>query len=98
MADMAANVLLCPALTSCSNSIFAIDKSHNQIMSLSRIILGTKDIQRLTGRSERQARRILQAVRMLLGKQPRQPVSLREYCRYAGLSEEEVVRQLGLNK
>jgi hypothetical protein len=67
-------------------------------MSLSRIILSIKDIQLLTGLGERQARRILTAVRLKFGKQPRQPVSLREYCRYSGLSEEEVVRQLGLSK
>lgn len=67
-------------------------------MSLSRIILSIKDIQRLTGRSERQARRILGAVRSSFGKQARQPVSLQEYCRYSGLSEEEVARQVGLSK
>ncbi|MBT1689162.1 hypothetical protein [Dawidia soli] len=65
-------------------------------MSLRRIILSIKDIQRLTGRSERQSRRILVAVRKKLGKQPRQPVSIQEYCRYTGLHEEDVARYLGI--
>jgi hypothetical protein len=65
-------------------------------MVLSRIILSTKDIQRITGRSERQSRAILAAVRKALGKKPRQHVSVQEYCRYTGLPEEDVVRQLAL--
>lgn len=67
-------------------------------MSLSRIILCRKDIQRLTGRSERQARYILTAIRNKLGKESHQPVSIQEYCRYTGLSEDDVARQLGINE
>lgn len=65
-------------------------------MNLSRIVLSIKDIQRLTGRSERQSRRILTAVRKMFGKRPRQPVSIQEYCRYTGLREEDVARYLGM--
>lgn len=65
-------------------------------MILNRIIIGTKDIERITGRGERQARAILASVRKALGKQPRQHVSLQEYCRHTGLSEEDVARHLNL--
>ncbi|MBT1711757.1 hypothetical protein KK062_26180 [Fulvivirgaceae bacterium PWU5] len=67
-------------------------------MSLNRIILSTKDIERITGRSERQSRAILAGVRKSLGKQPRQHVSIQEYCRHTGLPEEDVARHLGIQK
>jgi hypothetical protein len=65
-------------------------------MVLTRIIIGTKDIMRITGRSERQSRAILASIRKALGKKPRHHISLQEYCRYTGLSEEDVARHLNL--
>ena len=55
-------------------------------MKIDRIVIYSKDIARLTGKSER--------LRAWLGKAPGQPVTVQEYCRYAGVSEEEVVRAM----
>jgi hypothetical protein len=63
-------------------------------MKMDRIVIYTKDIARLTGKSERRARAYLAKLRASLGKKPDQPVTVQEYCRYAGISEEEVLRAM----
>jgi hypothetical protein len=63
-------------------------------MKMTRIVIYTKDIARLTGKSERRARAEMAKIRAKLGKEPGQPVTIQEYCRYAGIAEEEVVRAL----
>jgi hypothetical protein len=78
-------------------NIYTFEKVKRELMSLNRIVLCIKDIQRLTGRGERHARYLLTAIRKAYGKAPRQPVSIQEYCRYTGFPEEEVRRQLGLH-
>jgi hypothetical protein len=63
-------------------------------MKIDRIVIYSKDIARLTGKSERRARAIMAKLRAWLGKAPGQPVTVQEYCRYAGVSEDEVVRAM----
>jgi hypothetical protein len=70
-------------------------KTEN-IMELKRIIIYSKDIERITGRSGRYARKIMANLRRDLGKERHQLVSLGEFCAYMGLPEEEVCRQLDL--
>jgi hypothetical protein len=63
-------------------------------MKFDRIILYSKDIARLTGKSERQARTIIARLRVKLGKVSGQPITVQEYCQHANISEEEVIRHL----
>jgi hypothetical protein len=63
-------------------------------MKMKRILLYTKDIMSLTGRGERSARYAVAAIRKMHGKKCRQPISIQDYCRYAGVSEEEVIKHL----
>lgn len=63
-------------------------------MKITRIILYPKDIERLTGKSDRQARTTMARIRKRFGKEPRQPITIQEYCLYTGISESEVIRAL----
>jgi hypothetical protein len=63
-------------------------------MKFDRLFLYSKDIARLTGKSERQARTTIAIIRRNLGKAVGQPITIQEYCQYAGISEAEVVRHL----
>jgi len=63
-------------------------------MPLSRCIIYTKDICRITGKSERYARTILYSIRKEHGKQKHHLISLAEFCNYTGLNPEEVSRYL----
>jgi len=59
-------------------------------MRLKRIIIYPKDVQVLTGKSERYGRGLIQKIRGHLKKQPHQMISIKEFCDYTGLEEEEV--------
>lgn len=55
-----------------------------------RIVITTKDIQLITGCSDRTARRMLARIRLKKGKGKRGLVSVEDFCEDTGLSEEEV--------
>lgn len=55
-----------------------------------RICIYPKDIQLLTGRTERFGRSLLAKIRQHLDKQPHQFVTIREFAEYTGLEEEEI--------
>jgi len=59
-------------------------------MELKRIIIYPKDIQIITGRSERYGRSLIQKIKGHLKKEPHHFVSIKEFCDYTGLEEEEV--------
>lgn len=63
-------------------------------MTDDRIVIFAKDIQSITGRSERSAERMLARVKEKLGKQKHQFVTCREFCEFAGLSVEQVQAHL----
>jgi hypothetical protein len=63
-------------------------------MKSNRVIIYAKDIQRLTGRSERYARKLLAKMRVYFDKKPKQFVSVEEFCKYTGLKCEEVKAML----
>lgn len=60
-------------------------------MKLTRTCIYAKDIQRITGRSERYGRKILKAIREKLDKEPHQFITVDEFAEYAGI-DVEVVR------
>jgi hypothetical protein len=59
-------------------------------MKLNRICIYPKDIQRITGRSERYGRKLLQECKKQLGKQEYQLVSIDEFANFIGLPSEKI--------
>lgn len=59
-------------------------------MKLNRICIYPKDIQRITGRSERYGRKLLQECKVQLGKQEHQLVSVEEFAQFIGLPAERI--------
>lgn len=59
------------------------------------MVMYTKDVMRITGKSDRTARKLMNAIRKKLGKEKHHMISLGEFCAYTGLPEEEVLRRLG---
>ncbi len=55
-----------------------------------RMVIYARDIENITGRSERTSRLLLQRIREALGKNPGQFISVSEFCQYTGLKVEEV--------
>ena len=59
-------------------------------MKLERVIIYPQDIQRITGRSERYAQRMLRVIKKRLGKKKHQLVTFEEFCEFSGLSVDEL--------
>ena len=55
-----------------------------------RICIYPKDIQRLTGRTERFGRNLLSKIREHFDKQPHQFVTIQEFAEYSGIDREDV--------
>jgi hypothetical protein len=64
------------------------------MIELARMTIYTKDIQRITGKSERYGRKIMNKIKAKHGKQKHQLVSLAEFCEFMGLSTEDVSKYL----
>ena len=59
-----------------------------------RICIYPKDVQNITGRKERTARRLLNKIKVQLGKPEEGFVTVQEFCQFTGISEGEVQRFL----
>ena len=59
-------------------------------MEVKRICIYPKDIQRITGKSERYGRLMLTKIREQNKKEEHQYVTIEEFCRYTGLKPEQV--------
>ena len=55
-----------------------------------RVCIYPKDIQRITGKSERYGRKILQDIRKFLGKESHQYITINEFSEYSGIQLEIV--------
>lgn len=55
-----------------------------------RICIYAKDIQAITGKSERSARHVLVDIKILHNKQKHQMVTIREFCEYMDLPYDDV--------
>lgn len=53
-----------------------------------RVVIYTKDVVNITGRSDRTARHILSAIRKKNNKPPASLISISEFCEHTGLKEE----------
>ncbi|WMN06903.1 hypothetical protein QYS48_34185 [Marivirga arenosa] len=61
-------------------------------MLLKRTVIYPKDIQRITGKSERTGRRILEKIRERKGKEKHQMITVSEFADYTGI-DAEIVQQ-----
>jgi hypothetical protein len=68
--------------------------SKNDRISAKRICIYAKDIQMLTGKSERYARKVIAQARHHYAKTKQQLLTIKEFCDYMGLEEEEVKRAI----
>jgi len=55
-----------------------------------RMVIYPKDVQLITGRSERYSRVLLKKVKTNFSKQEHQFVTVDEFCQYTGLKKEQV--------
>lgn len=60
-------------------------------MQQTRLCIYPKDVQRITGKSERYGRMLLQKIREYFEKEEHQFVTVEEFCLYTGIKKEEVV-------
>jgi hypothetical protein len=59
-------------------------------MKLKRIIIYPKDIQRITGKSERYGRLMIQKIKRDLKKDDHQLVTIKEFSEYTGIEYQEL--------
>jgi hypothetical protein len=59
-----------------------------------RLCIYPKDVQRITGKSERFGRLLLQRIKNANGKEKHHFVSLEEFCKFTGLQTNEVEKYL----
>ncbi|SHG05413.1 UBA domain-containing protein [Flavisolibacter ginsengisoli] len=59
-----------------------------------RIVLNTKDIMLITGKSERTSRRLLKEIRSSARNTRVSFVSLEQFCSFTGMTREEVIPYL----
>ena len=55
-----------------------------------RVVLYPKDVENITGRSDRTARKLLQTIRGAFGKSSHEFVTVKEFCAFTGIDEELV--------
>ena len=55
-------------------------------MKSNRVCIFPKDVQRITGRSERYGRLLLHQIRMHLDKQPHQFITVDEFAEFTGIN------------
>ncbi len=71
-----------------------MDESKMTKLEAKRICIYPKDVQLLTGKSERSARKIIARLKLIHSKNKHQLVSVKEFCDYIGLEEMEVKKLL----
>lgn len=59
-------------------------------MTAKRICVYAKDIQRITGKSERYGRYLLEKIKVHLNKQEHQFITIEEFCAYTGIKQDEI--------
>ena len=57
---------------------------------MKRIIIHTKDVMIITGRSERFSRYLIQRIKENLNKERHHYLTINEFCQYLGLDPDEV--------
>ena len=61
---------------------------------MERVCIYPKDVQVVTGKSERWGREVIKKIKSHFSKEPHQLVSINEFCLYMGLQQDIVAKQL----
>ena len=61
---------------------------------MKRVVIYTKDVMIITGKSERYSRDLLKQIKIHLGKLEYQFVSIHEFCQYTGLDQQEIENRI----
>jgi hypothetical protein len=69
----------------CHHIDTALIKHMRSQMKAKRIIIYPKDVQRITGKSERYSRMLLKQIKCKLSKEDHQFVTIYEFCDYSGI-------------
>ena len=56
-----------------------------------RIVIYPKDVQNITGKKERTARKLISDIRQYLGKSKNEFVTIDDFCLFTGLKKEQIV-------
>lgn len=59
---------------------------------LRRVVVCSKDIENITGKKGRTARRYIENMRKAFGKKQHQFITVKEFCSYSGIEEEVIHR------
>ncbi len=57
---------------------------------MKRLVIHTKDVMIVTGKSERYSRYLIKKIKEEIGKREHQYLTIREFCEYLGLNPDEV--------
>jgi hypothetical protein len=71
-----------------------MDNLQNTTLIEKRICIYAKDIQLLTGKSERYARKVVAEVRQHYSKSKSQLLTIKEFCDFMHLDEQEVKKAI----
>jgi hypothetical protein len=63
-------------------------------MEIRRICIYPKDVQRITGKTERVSRKLLQTIKLKLNKEQYQFVTIREFSIYTGIDIETISKYI----
>ncbi len=58
---------------------------------MTRICMYPKDVEIITGKSNRYARNLINFIKNKLGKEKHQSITVKEFCNHLGLQETEVM-------
>jgi hypothetical protein len=61
---------------------------------MQRVVVYTKDVMVITGRSEKYSRTLLRRIKEKLSKEQHQLVSFSEFCQFTGIPTQDVERSL----
>tara|TARA_R110002126_G_scaffold55819_6_gene149692 strand:+ start:5759 stop:5959 length:201 start_codon:yes stop_codon:yes gene_type:complete len=64
------------------------------MMITKRACIYPKDIQRITGRSERYCRKLINTIKDYLDKEPHQFITVKDFASYSGIEEETINKYL----
>jgi len=57
---------------------------------MKRVVIYPKDVQQITGKSERYGRMLLKQIKVKLKKEEHQFVTIDEFCQFTGINQEQV--------
>ncbi len=74
------------------DDVWIVYEKH--IFEMNRLCIYPKDIQIITGKSDRYGRYLIKKIKEYFNKEQHQVVTIEEFCQYMGLQQDVVIRQL----